>query len=86
MESSWDEILAQKVADKVLAVIGDQLKMPEPLAEIVGEFSAYGEYRYAHPVGFGPNNLAAEWVFKNGKLELSLKAMNGQILMRLNLH
>jgi hypothetical protein len=87
MKTNWDQVIADMVAEKVIAAIGDQLKVPPLFADWLKEQSAHGAaWYYSYPIGFGYNQLRCDLRGSPDLLVIEFKSPAGEKLMELKLH
>lgn len=83
---NWDEIMATLVADKVLAKIGDQFKMPPDMAALCKALHTGADWSYVTPIGFGPCPPTLYITGKVDSLRFTFHDCNNMRLMEFTLH
>lgn len=84
---NWDEIIAEKVAGKVLAEIGDQLKMSAPMAELMARVMGPWEYTHLLPGSAVPSSgIYVRLRWDNTRVRIMFMAIDGTHLMEREFH
>jgi hypothetical protein len=82
----WDQVIADKVAAKVLAAIGDQMKMPEDMAAWCKSVHTGNDWAYSYPFGWGIMPMRVDVYGKSDSLRFMFVSANNQQLMEFTLH
>lgn len=85
---NWDDVIAEKVAAKVLAEIGDQLKVNERFAtELDRMMGPLGDgYLFHHILGFGPVGMVVEYRLYRNRIRMEFKGSTGETIGDWTLH
>lgn len=83
--TDWDDIIADKVASRVLDKIGDQLKMPAAMTEALAHVFSSWESTMVFP-GIGPNGITAWVTYRNDSIRISFESLSGERLMERTFH
>lgn len=86
IEVDWDQVIADKVAEKVLAAIGDQLKVPESFAKWLENQHTGNDWYYTYPVGFGAHAIRCDLTGRKNALIMAFIDPYGDKMMELKLH
>lgn len=81
-----EALLADEIANNVLRIMGDHMKMTPAMAEWCENQSNGREVYFSYPVGFGSMPMMCEMVIKPGSLIMYFRDPVGAPLQRFEFH